>query len=878
MKRTLLLYAIICIISITTRAQYVTIPDAQFRSSLISQYPSCFNAAQQMDTTCSTIVNLQYFSFVNGGIKNFDGLQYFKSLQSLNWYLLGLDTIPAFPKSLKYITIYGNNLSKLPPLPDSLIELQVYGNYRLVSLPSLPSTLTILACNACHITYLPALPPSLKWLNCAGNNLTSLPPLPASLYHLGCEYNMLTTLPSLPNTMTLLSCSGNLLNGLPLLPDSLQTLWAGNINMSVLPPLPSGLGDLSISNNNLNSLPSNLPSTLSILNCGDNNLSGLPTLPSQLTFLNIMGNDNITCLPVLPITLQQLYIDITRIKCIPNSGAALMVYDSTNTYLMGYPICNAVNNINGCEAFPIMHGNVFYDLNNNGVKDSVEFYKRNGKVTLSNGAFTFTNANGIYELAADTIGSFTLAINPPLFFNAVPASIGYNFSTYDTVVTKNIALQPTLNRDSLSINITPLGARARPGFGLTYKVSYKNEGSTNLPATSIAIHYNNTLLSFDSSFYAVVTNTGNTLTLNLPSLHVGEYGDFGIAFTVNPAAPLGNTLITYATIAGGGISSVDTAKTIISGSFDPNDIQATPIMTTQQVNNGAFIDYTIRFQNTGTDTAFHIVIIDTLSNQLKTNTFELTDMSHNCKVSVNGNVATFEMSKILLPDHNVNESASHGFIRFRIKPVISLVAGNSVNNTAAIYFDFNSPVITNTAITRITSQNLPLKLISFKGKKIENGAINLYWYTNNEMNTKSFVIEQSTNTREFSNVAEVRAIGNGNNYYTHTINTPATGNLYFRLKMLDNDNTFSYSPIVLIRNPNKAGFVLNENPVKNAIQLTSVSSQLLNTEAILLNNIGAVVKRLIIRSSSQTITVNDLSSGIYYLKTVQGNEKVIISR
>jgi hypothetical protein len=52
-------------------------------------------------------------------------------------------------------------------------------------------------------------------------------------------------------------------------------------------------------------------------------------------------------------------------------------------------------------------------------------------------------------------------------------------------------------------------------------------------------------------------------------------------------------------------------------------------------------------------------------------------------------------------DSNTNEPLSHGFVRYRIQPKTNLSAGDSITNFAAIYFDFNEPVITNTAKTII---------------------------------------------------------------------------------------------------------------------------------------------------------------------------------
>jgi hypothetical protein len=54
---------------------------------------------------------------------------------------------------------------------------------------------------------------------------------------------------------------------------------------------------------------------------------------------------------------------------------------------------------------------------------------------------------------------------------------------------------------------------------------------------------------------------------------------------------------------------------------------------------------------------------------------------------------------ILLPDSTTNALRSVGFVRFRITPRTTLALGDAIQNRAGIYFDFNAPVITNTAVT-----------------------------------------------------------------------------------------------------------------------------------------------------------------------------------
>ena len=108
------------------------------------------------------------------------------------------------------------------------------------------------------------------------------------------------------------------------------------------------------------------------------------------------------------------------------------------------------------------------------------------------------------------------------------------------------------------------------------------------------------------------------------------------------------------------------------------------------------IEYTLHFQNTGTDTAFNVVLLDTLSYMLNRYSLRPGASSHPYEFAMRDfNVAQFTFPNIMLPDSNVNEPGSHGYIKFRISQVKDLPVGTEINNDVAIYFDFNDPVITN---------------------------------------------------------------------------------------------------------------------------------------------------------------------------------------
>ena len=140
------------------------------------------------------------------------------------------------------------------------------------------------------------------------------------------------------------------------------------------------------------------------------------------------------------------------------------------------------------------------------------------------------------------------------------------------------------------------------------------------------------------------------------------------------------------------------------GSYDPNDKQAFPkgYGAAHFIEANTDIEYRIRFQNTGTDTAFTVVVLDTLSQHLDATSVRPGTSSHAYDFAVlDGNVLRFRFDNILLPDSSTNEPASNGFVKFRVSQKANNADGTSIENRAAIYFDFNEPVLTNTTFHTI---------------------------------------------------------------------------------------------------------------------------------------------------------------------------------
>ena len=141
---------------------------------------------------------------------------------------------------------------------------------------------------------------------------------------------------------------------------------------------------------------------------------------------------------------------------------------------------------------------------------------------------------------------------------------------------------------------------------------------------------------------------------------------------------------------------------VLTGSYDPNSKEAIPLGVGEEkfIDRDWEIDYTINFQNVGNDTAFTVVVVDTLTEYLDLSTLRVGGGSHPFTWQLESDRRlVFTFNNILLPDSLTNEIRSQGLVNFSIKPIPDIAFGTTINNKAAIYFDFNEPVITD-SITR----------------------------------------------------------------------------------------------------------------------------------------------------------------------------------
>jgi uncharacterized repeat protein (TIGR01451 family) len=217
-----------------------------------------------------------------------------------------------------------------------------------------------------------------------------------------------------------------------------------------------------------------------------------------------------------------------------------------------------------------------------------------------------------------------------------------------------------------------------------------------------------TAVNFMSAIPPVSLINGDTLIWNFTS----NTGTTLLNYTVNLEMPIsiGYSFYTYIETTLYDSNNVvinsctDSVYKTIACSYDPNDKAVEPEGAGPQhytfIDINPYLDYTIRFQNTGTDTAFNVVITDELDPHLNISTFELLGSSHPVAINIINQFVEFSFINILLPDSNVDETSSHGFVSFRCYPEMPVIP-YVLQNTANIFFDFNPAIVTNTVFNTI---------------------------------------------------------------------------------------------------------------------------------------------------------------------------------
>jgi len=196
-----------------------------------------------------------------------------------------------------------------------------------------------------------------------------------------------------------------------------------------------------------------------------------------------------------------------------------------------------------------------------------------------------------------------------------------------------------------------------------------------------------------------------------------------------------------------------------------------------------------------------------------------------------------------------------GSVAFPYQIIDFPTSGTTANANATLYI-------------LIEAAPLPVKLISFIAKEEACSVALLRWSTASELNVDKFVIEYSTDGRSYEAVKSIKAANKqeGFSYATHVKQNEMIG--YYRLKIVDFDRSFEYSPIAKIEfTCTEAGISLYPNPTTNFVVLTALKG----TELIqIFDAAGELVSEQKAVWGENEVKMNRFEPGTYHIYVKEG--------
>jgi uncharacterized repeat protein (TIGR01451 family) len=352
-----------------------------------------------------------------------------------------------------------------------------------------------------------------------------------------------------------------------------------------------------------------------------------------------------------------------------------------------------------------LSGKVYFDQNQNGIAEVGDAgLPWKGVKNNTNNTVVYTNTNGNFvQYLAN--GDYVIQENFQAQSNFILTSdsVSYHVSLNQSNATNlNFGAFTDAIEDSIIVNFSP---------GLVRCNTTVNNWIT-ITNYSVFPFTGDVNLQFDDSLGFSFNNIQGTLNGNTATWHIDSLMPFQsmtISFiTQNPTVGFINNIpngtIDYSlSVTNPNILYSSNHSYNLLCSYDPNFKEVNPpgVGFQNHTLQNTPLEYTLHFQNMGNDTAFHVLVTDTLSSLLNPETFEYIAASHTVNITRVGNILKFDFPHINLLPKSMNEPLSQGFVKFRIKTFENLPDYSILNNTANIYFDFNPAVITNTSLNTL---------------------------------------------------------------------------------------------------------------------------------------------------------------------------------
>ena len=596
---------------------------------------------------------------------------------------------------IAHINLHNNNLTgQIPPnlnLPD-LQHLDLSDNQLIGNIPNFNQLPKLENLYLDHNNLNGTLPnfnntPFLEWLFVGRNHLTGVVP----------------NFSNLPNLVFLQLCSNNFVGGIPTF-ENCPNLNVSQIDFSCLSSVTiEGTAFYDANNNCIQ----------------DANEPGIPNLlistnnAQNTTFTNANGNFQLATDTGTVVIQPQISNNLFWQQQTTCPQSYTLQVDDYNNFIINQNF--ALTPLQTCPSptveistpflrrcfdntYSVLYCNEGTDLATNAqidleLPDNLQFVSATLPNTQVNNTFSFL----LGDLAIGQCGSFNVVVQPLCDAElgsaaCVKATIYPPACIVNSLDGYNLSVQSTCENDTVKFSITNQSNDDLP-TGADYRL-YEDDILSAIGTVQLQAHQTKNLtLGATGATYRLIANPNATNpTVSQPQAFTEGCGGYHLGFVL-PFAPPDNEPF------------IDIDCHEIVGSFDPNDLQTAPLGlgNNHYIQPNTPLEYTIRFQNTGNDTAINVFIVDTLdTNKFDLSTLRLGNSTHSYTYEIRNNqVLIVYFNQIYLPDSSTNAAASNGYLTYTIQPKNGLLQNEVITNQAYLFFDYNAPLATNTVFHTI---------------------------------------------------------------------------------------------------------------------------------------------------------------------------------
>lgn len=199
-----------------------------------------------------------------------------------------------------------------------------------------------------------------------------------------------------------------------------------------------------------------------------------------------------------------------------------------------------------------------------------------------------------------------------------------------------------------------------------------------------------------------------------------------------------------------------------------------------------------------------------------------------------------------------------------------------VSRTGVAYADIDKNFYIG-SINNTTS--LPIELIDFKGT-VSNQSVDLNWSTATEINSEKFIIERSSDGKEFESIGEQASSGNSKTTkeYAYTDGNPVAGKNYYRLKSVDLDGSFAYSKIIMVIHSESGDVTVYPNPVVDRTFTLYLNDDFGDSFQMTLSDVygKTILTRKFSGQKLQVTLPENLVTGVYFVRVNSVNRQETI--